>query len=147
MENLDGTIITTALPQIANTFNIGIIDASSGITSYLITLAIFIPISGWFADRFGSKTIFGWAIGIFTIASALCALSQSLEQFVAARILQGIGNKCIENGHFLIQTHLVGLFEHVGEKNYRTYFQHANRLLKDDGLFLLHTLRAMNALQ
>lgn len=91
MENLDGTVITTALPQMANSFGISVIDASSGITSYLITLAIFIPISGWLADRFGSRTVFGWAIAIFTLASALCALSQGIEQFVAARILQGIG--------------------------------------------------------
>ena len=91
MENLDGTVITTALPQMAITFGISAIDASIGITSYLITLAIFIPISGWLADRFGSRLIFGSAIGIFTFASALCALSQGIEEFVAARILQGIG--------------------------------------------------------
>ena len=91
MENLDGTVITTALPQMANTFGISAIDASIGITSYLITLAIFIPISGWLADRFGSRLVFGSAIGIFTFASTLCALSQGIEQFVAARILQGIG--------------------------------------------------------
>ena len=91
MENLDGTVITTALPQIAESFNIGVINASSGITSYLITLAIFIPVSGWMADRFGTRTVFAWAIGIFTLASLLCALSTGIEQFVAARILQGIG--------------------------------------------------------
>lgn len=91
MENLDGTVITTALPQIAESFNINVVDASSGITSYLITLAIFIPISGWMADRFGSRTVLAWAIAIFTFASFLCALCTSLEQFVAARILQGIG--------------------------------------------------------
>jgi EmrB/QacA subfamily drug resistance transporter len=91
MENLDGTVITTALPQIAESFNIGVVNASSGITSYLITLAIFIPISGWMADRFGTRTVLAWAIGIFTIASLLCALSTGIEQFVVARILQGIG--------------------------------------------------------
>ena len=80
MENLDGTVITTALPQMAITFGISAIDASIGITSYLITLAIFIPISGWLADRFGSRLIFGSAIGIFTFASALCALSQGIEE-------------------------------------------------------------------
>jgi hypothetical protein len=91
MENLDGTVITTALPQIAESFNIGVVNASSGITSYLITLAIFIPISGWMADRFGSRTVLAWAIGIFTFASFLCALCTGIEQFVVARILQGIG--------------------------------------------------------
>jgi len=91
MENLDGTVMTTALPQMAQTFGVSAVDMSIGITAYLITLAVFIPISGWLADRFGSRTVFSSAVGIFTIASVLCAISQTANQFLLARILQGIG--------------------------------------------------------
>jgi EmrB/QacA subfamily drug resistance transporter len=91
MENLDGTVITTALPQMAQTLGVNAVDMSVGITAYLITLAVFIPISGWLSDRLGSQTVFGSAVGIFTFASVLCALSQTVNQFMLARILQGIG--------------------------------------------------------
>ena len=64
---------------------------SIGITAYLVTLAIFIPISGWIADRFGARTVFGTAIAVFTIASVFCGVSSGLIQFILARILQGIG--------------------------------------------------------
>jgi EmrB/QacA subfamily drug resistance transporter len=91
MENLDGTVITTALPQMAKTFGVNAIEMSVGITAYLITLAVCIPISGWLADRLGARTVFGSAVGIFTFASVLCAISQTVNQFMLARILQGIG--------------------------------------------------------
>ena len=91
MENLDGTVIATALPQMAGSFGVGPADLSIGMTSYLLTLAVFIPVSGWFADRFGARTVFASAIAVFTIASALCGISQTLGQFAAARILQGAG--------------------------------------------------------
>lgn len=91
MENLDGTVITTALPQMAQTLGVNAVDMSVGITAYLITLAVFIPISGWLSDRLGAQTVFGSAVGIFTFASVLCALSQTVNQFMLARILQGIG--------------------------------------------------------
>ncbi len=91
MENLDGTVITTALPQMAKTLGVNAVDMSVGITAYLITLAVFIPISGWLADRLGSRTVFGSAVGIFTFASVLCAISETVNQFMLARILQGIG--------------------------------------------------------
>src|SRR5579871_3549614 len=91
MENLDGTVIATALPQMAQTFGVGPVDLNVGMTAYMLTLAVFIPVSGWVADRLGARTVFASAIGLFTLASILCGFSNSLWQFTAARILQGIG--------------------------------------------------------
>ena len=91
MEMLDGSVIATALPQMAQSFHDNPVNLSIGMSAYLLTLAIFIPSSGWMADRFGSKTIFLSAIAIFTIASVLCGCSNSLWEFTAARILQGVG--------------------------------------------------------
>jgi EmrB/QacA subfamily drug resistance transporter len=91
MENLDGTIIATALPQMAKSFHTGAVYLNVGMTAYLITLAVFIPISGWVADRFGARSVFASAIGIFTLASVLCGFSHTLTQFTVLRILQGIG--------------------------------------------------------
>jgi EmrB/QacA subfamily drug resistance transporter len=91
MENLDGTIIATALPQMARSFHAGVVNLNIGMTAYLLTLAVFIPLSGWLADRFGSRSIFASAIGIFTFASLLCGLSRTLTEFTLVRILQGIG--------------------------------------------------------
>jgi len=91
MENLDGTIIATALPQMARSFRASAVNLNVGMTAYMLTLAVFIPISGWVADRFGSRSVFATAIGIFTFSSLLCALSHSLTEFTLVRILQGIG--------------------------------------------------------
>ncbi len=91
MENFDGTAIATALPKMAASFGVNAIALSNGITGYLVTLAIFIPISGWCADRFGARVVFTTAIAVFSIASILCGLSTGAVQFVLARILQGIG--------------------------------------------------------
>jgi MFS family permease len=91
MENLDGTIIATALPQMARSFHIGAVNLNIGMTAYLLTLAVFIPISGWVADRFGARSIFASAIAVFTLASLLCGASRTLTQFTLMRILQGIG--------------------------------------------------------
>lgn len=91
MENLDGTIITTALPSMAKDFGVSAVDVASGMTSYLLTLAVLIPVSGWFSDRFGARRIFTLAIAIFTGASILCGLSDSLPMFIFARVLQGAG--------------------------------------------------------
>jgi EmrB/QacA subfamily drug resistance transporter len=91
MENLDGTIIATALPQMARSFHAHAVNLNIGMTAYLITLAVFIPISGWVADRFGSRSIFAAAIGVFTLSSLLCGFSHTLTQFTLTRILQGIG--------------------------------------------------------
>jgi EmrB/QacA subfamily drug resistance transporter len=91
MENLDGSIIATALPQMAHSFHITPVELSIGITSYLLTLAVFIPISGWIADRVGVRTVFTAALAIFTAASVLCGLTDNLVEFTGARIVQGIG--------------------------------------------------------
>src|SRR3954465_4479530 len=91
MENLDGTVIATALPQMAQTFGVSPVDLNIGMTAYMLTLAVFIPVSGWIADRLGARTVFASAIGLFTLASILCGMSSGLWEFTAARILQGMG--------------------------------------------------------
>src|SRR6266852_553213 len=91
MENLDGTVIATALPQMALSFGANPVDLNMGITAYLLTLAVFIPVSGWLADRLGARTIFAFAIALFTFSSILCGISNGLWEFTASRILQGIG--------------------------------------------------------
>lgn len=91
MEMLDGSVIATALPQMARSFHDSAVNLSIGMSAYLLTLAIFIPSSGWMADRFGAKTIFLSAITVFTAASVLCGLADTLAVFTAARIVQGVG--------------------------------------------------------
>jgi EmrB/QacA subfamily drug resistance transporter len=91
MENLDGTIIATALPQMAKTFNVGAVSLNIGMTAYLLTLAVLIPISGWVADRYGSRTIFATAIATFTLSSLICGAAHTLTQFTLMRIVQGAG--------------------------------------------------------
>ena len=91
MENLDGTIIATALPQMARSFHVGAVSLNIGMTAYLLTLAVFIPISGWVTDRFGSRSVFACAVVTFTVASLFCGLSKTLPEFTLMRILQGIG--------------------------------------------------------
>jgi EmrB/QacA subfamily drug resistance transporter len=89
MENLDGTVIVTAMPQIAASFGVQPVDLSIGVSAYMLTLAVLIPASGWVADRFGPRRVFAGALLVFTLASILCGLSQNLLAFTAARILQG----------------------------------------------------------
>jgi EmrB/QacA subfamily drug resistance transporter len=91
MENMDSTVIATALPAIAADIGTNPLALKLAITSYLLSLAIFIPASGWVADRFGTRTVFRAAIGIFVLGSVACAISSSLADFVAARMLQGVG--------------------------------------------------------
>src|ERR1700680_59178 len=91
MENLDGTVIATALPQMAASFRVSPVDLNLGMTAYMLTLAVFIPVSGWVADRLGARTVFSAAIALFTFASILCGFSNGLWEFTAARILQGMG--------------------------------------------------------
>jgi MFS family permease len=91
MEQLDGTVLATALPAMAQTFHVGPLHMNVALTSYLLSLAVFIPASGWAADRFGSRTIFRLAIALFTLGSVLCAQSVSLPMLVGSRVLQGLG--------------------------------------------------------
>ncbi|MGT2473339.1 DHA2 family efflux MFS transporter permease subunit [Paraburkholderia terrae] len=91
MEYLDTTIIATALPAMARSFGTSPNALSLGMSAYMIALAIFIPASGWVADRFGSRSVFFSAIVTFTLASLLCGISQNVVEFTAARVLQGVG--------------------------------------------------------
>jgi EmrB/QacA subfamily drug resistance transporter len=91
MENLDSTIIATSIPAIAHSLGESPLRLNLAVTSYLLSLAVFIPISGWVADRFGARTVFCSAILLFTLSSALCGLSTSLGMLVATRVLQGLG--------------------------------------------------------
>ncbi len=91
MENLDSTVIATSLPAIATDIGTSPLALKLAVTSYLLSLAIFIPASGWTADRFGARSVFRAAIFVFMMGSIGCALASSLEGFVVARIIQGIG--------------------------------------------------------
>ncbi|MDF0606345.1 DHA2 family efflux MFS transporter permease subunit [Neisseriaceae bacterium TC5R-5] len=91
MENMDATVIATSLPDIAQDLSVNPLSLKLALTSYLVSLAVFIPISGWVADKFGARTIFCSAIIVFVIGSLLCAASESLEWFVVSRFIQGMG--------------------------------------------------------
>ena len=91
MQMLDTTVITTALPAIARDLHQNPVSLNIAITAYLLSLAVFIPVSGWIADRFGAKQVFRAAILIFVVGSVLCGLSDTLMELVLARILQGFG--------------------------------------------------------
>ncbi|KAB1076004.1 MDR family MFS transporter [Methylobacterium planeticum] len=91
MENTDSTVIATALPTIAHSLGEDPIALKLALTAYLVSLAIFIPISGWMADRYGARTIFRAALVVFMAGSLACAFSTGLTSFVAARFLQGMG--------------------------------------------------------
>ncbi|MDR3436849.1 MFS transporter [Telmatospirillum sp.] len=91
MEQLDGTVLATALPSMAGTFHISPLYMSVALTSYLLSLAVFIPASGKIADRFGARRVFCTAIGIFIVGSLLCGQADSLPILVTARLLQGFG--------------------------------------------------------
>lgn len=90
MQGLDTTAVNTAIPAMAKSFGTDVVHLSAGITSYLIALAIFIPVSGWIADRFGTRRVFCTSIILFIIASVLCGVSQTLTQFVLFRVMQGM---------------------------------------------------------
>src|SRR3989442_12552007 len=91
MEALDTTIINTAVPTIAGALEVGPLSLKAALTSYTLSLAVFIPVSGWVADRFGTRRVFSSAIGIFTIGSFLCGISSNLHVLVFCRVLQGCG--------------------------------------------------------
>jgi EmrB/QacA subfamily drug resistance transporter len=91
MESLDTTILNTAVPTIAEALRVAPLSMKSVLASYTLSLAVFIPISGWMADRFGTRKVFAGAIGLFTLGSLLCGLSNNIHVLVACRILQGCG--------------------------------------------------------
>src|SRR6202044_1480175 len=91
MESLDTTILNTAVPAISSALQVAPLSMKAGLASYTLSLAVFIPISGWMADRFGTRRVFACAIGLFTLGSFLCGLSGNIHWLVVCRILQGCG--------------------------------------------------------
>jgi MFS family permease len=91
MQNLDSAIINTSLPRMAQSFSVTTIDLSLGITAYMLASAAISPLSGWLADRFGSRDVLMAAVLVFTLASVGCGMAGTLPMFVAARLLQGAG--------------------------------------------------------
>ena len=91
MESLDTTILNTAVPAIAAALEVAPLSMKAVLSSYTLSLAVFIPISGWMADRFGTRRVFASAIGLFTLGSFLCGISGNIHLLVACRILQGCG--------------------------------------------------------
>src|ERR1700678_525113 len=91
MESLDTTILNTAVPAISAALGVAPLSMKAVLASYTLSLAVFIPISGWMADRFGTRRVFASAIGLFTLGSFLCGLSSNIHLLVACRILQGCG--------------------------------------------------------
>ncbi len=91
MQNLDGTVIATALPAMARAFHEDAVHMNVALTSYLVSVAVFIPASGWMADRYGARSVFRAAIAVFTLGSVLCGRAETLPFLVASRVLQGAG--------------------------------------------------------
>ncbi len=91
MENLDSTVVATSLPAMARSLNENPLTLNVAMTCYLMSLAIFIPASGWLADRFGPRDVFMAAIGVFTLSSLACGIAQNLPEMITARIFQGVG--------------------------------------------------------
>ena len=120
MENMDSTIITTSLPVIAEDLRQNPLALNLALTSYLVSLAVFIPISGWVADRYGSRSVFAAAIVVFMSGSLLCAASSSLAAFVAARFLQGIGGAMMVPVGRLVLLRTVPKNELIAALNYLT---------------------------
>jgi MFS family permease len=102
MENLDATVISTALPAIAADLHEDPIALKLALTSYMLSLAAFIPVSGWLADRRGARVVFRAAIAVFVLGSILCGASSSLAGFVAARIIQGAGGAMVPVGRLVL---------------------------------------------
>src|ERR1700720_1238855 len=91
MEQLDSTIVNTAVPTMAESLHVTPLSLKAVAASYILSLAVCIPVSGWIADRYGTRGAFALAIAVFTISSVFCGLAMNVPQMVAARILQGIG--------------------------------------------------------
>ena len=108
MENMDSTVIATSLPAIARDIGTSPLALKLAVTSYLLSLAVFIPVSGWTADRFGARTVFRGAIAVFMLGSIGCALAGSLAQFVIARMIEGMGGAMMTPVARLILVRSVG---------------------------------------
>ena len=112
MQSLDGTILNTALPAMANDLNEDPLRMQGVIIAYMLTVALLIPASGWIADRFGTKKIFFGAILLFSFGSLLCALSHSLDMLIGARVIQGLGGALMLPVGRLVVLRAYGLYHH-----------------------------------
>jgi EmrB/QacA subfamily drug resistance transporter len=120
MENMDSTVISTSLPAIAADVGEPPLALKLALTSYLVSLAVFIPISGWVADRYGSRSVFASAIVVFMAASIMCAFATTLPQFVAFRFLQGVGGAMMVPVGRLVLMRAVPKSEYVTALSYLT---------------------------
>ena len=120
MENMDSTVIATSLPAIARDIGENPLALKLALTSYLVSLAVFIPISGWVADRYGSRSVFAAAIVVFVGGSLLCAASTSLVAFVVSRFLQGIGGAMMVPVGRLVLMRAIPKHDYVAALNYLT---------------------------
>ena len=120
MENMDSTVISTSLPAIARDIGENPLALKLALTSYLVSLAVFIPISGWVADRFGSRSVFAAAIVVFVGGSLLCAASTSLVAFVISRFLQGVGGAMMVPVGRLVLMRAIPKHDYVAALNYLT---------------------------
>src|SRR5690349_22741373 len=91
MEQLDSTIVNTAVPAMAASLGVTPLSLKAIVTSYILSLAVGIPVSGWMADRFGTRRVFAIAVAVFTVASMMCGLAVNVPMLLAARIVQGLG--------------------------------------------------------
>ena len=91
LQNLDTSVMATALPTIAGALDVSVLHLNLAITSYLLSLAVFLPVSGWLAERFGARRVFCVAVAFFSLGSTLCGAAQTLPQLIAFRVLQGLG--------------------------------------------------------
>jgi EmrB/QacA subfamily drug resistance transporter len=120
MENMDSTVIATSLPAIAADIGQNPLALKLALTSYLVSLAVFIPISGWIADRYGSRTVFASAIVVFVLGSVACAMCSTLLAFVIARFVQGMGGAMMVPVGRLVLMRAVPKNEYVAALNYLT---------------------------
>ncbi len=120
MENMDSTVIATSLPAIAADLGASPLALKLALTAYLVSLAVFIPISGWVADRFGARTVFAAAIGVFMFGSLLSAASSTLPAFVGARFLQGIGGAMMVPVGRLVLMRAIPKSQYVAALSYLT---------------------------
>jgi EmrB/QacA subfamily drug resistance transporter len=120
MEHVDATVIATSLPMIAHDLGVAPIVLKLGLTSYLVSLAVFIPVSGWLTDRIGGRIVFCSAIATFMVSSMLCGLARSFGFFVAARFLQGVGGAMMVPVGRIVIVRTVSRDELVTALNYLT---------------------------
>ncbi|MGF6595811.1 EmrB/QacA subfamily drug resistance transporter [Paraburkholderia sp. GAS448] len=118
MESVDANVIVTALPEMARAFGRDPVTLKIAVTSYVLGLGVFIPVCGWLADRFGARTVFRTAIGIFVVGSLLCAASTSLMTFTLARFVQGVGGAMMVPVGRIIIFRVVERSEFIRAMNY-----------------------------